>query len=135
MKIKNVTGDPLQSKAEALAIIVKDNFELTKSGKKVDAVLKGKLKSELEASHFKIRKRNSLLFYTGQETPARIFFVAVEDDSEPSTTLLREAAFTAARKAAAHKLRTLTIAFDPVKDSEVQAIAEGCLLADYQYTQ
>jgi leucyl aminopeptidase len=135
MKIKSVIGGPVQPKTEALAILVKDNFELTKSGKKVDALFKGKLKSELESSHFQIRKKNALLLYTGFESPARILFVAVKNNSEPSTTLLREAAFVAVRKAAAHKLRTLTIAFDPLKDSEVQAIAEGCLLADYQYNQ
>jgi leucyl aminopeptidase len=133
MKIKHVTDNPEDVRADAIAILVRENYELSKSGARLNAHLKGKLKDELESAHFQVRKRNALLFYPGLETPARILCVAAKKSSEPSTDTLRQAAFVAARQANAKGLRTLAIAFDPSKDSEVQAIAEGCWLAGYQY--
>ena len=135
MKIKHVTDDPVHIQADAIAVLVRDNYELTKSGSKLNAFLKGYLKRELESTHFTVRKRNSLLLYTGSDSPSRVLCVAVKKNGEPSTDMLREAAYIASRQAALRGLSSLTIAFDPSKDSEVQAIAEGSLLAGYQYVR
>lgn len=135
MKIKQITDDPTQVRADAIAVLVRDNYELTKSGTKLNTVLKGQLKKELESTHFLVKKRNSSFIYTGIDVPSRILCVAAKNSDEPATDALREAAFVAVRQATARGLRSLAIAFDPSKDSEVQAIAEGSWLAGYQYVR
>lgn len=133
MKIRNETQDPLSIHADAYAILVHEQHELTQSGRKANALLKGSLKNELKAARFQVHKRNSLLFYTGQDSPARIICVAVRKEEEPYSGALREAAFAAVQLASSHGLRTLAIAFDPAGEAETKAIAEGSLLASYQY--
>ena len=44
MKIKHVTADPVDVRADAIAVLVRDNYELTKSGSKLNTFLKGHLK-------------------------------------------------------------------------------------------
>jgi leucyl aminopeptidase len=132
MKITNSDQDPFTISADAYAILVHDEHELTRSGVKANSLLKGNLKSELTNTRFHVRKRNSLLFYTGLNSPSRIICVAIKKE-EPSSAALREAAFTAVRAASSHGLTTLVLAFDPVKESETQAVAEGALLASYQF--
>ena len=73
--------------------------------------------------------------YTGADSPARVLCVAVKKNGEPSYGMLREAAFIASRQASLRGLSSADFAFDPSKDSEIQAIAEGSFLAAYQYVR
>ena len=132
MKITNSDQNPFSIGADAHAILVHDEQNLTRSGDKANSLLKGNLKSELKSTKFQIRKRNSLLYYTGLDSPSRIICVAIKNE-QPYSVALREAAFTAVKAACSHGLNSLVLAFDFVKEPETQAVAEGALLASYQY--
>lgn len=132
MKITNSDRAPFTISADAHAVLVHDEHELTRSGDKANSLLKGNLKNELKNTKFQIRKRNSFLFYTGLDSPSRIICIAIKKE-DPYSVALREAAFTAVRTACSHGLTTLVLAFDSVKESETQAVAEGAWLASYQY--
>ncbi|MCI0615438.1 hypothetical protein L0244_20810, partial [bacterium] len=132
MKITNSNHDPFRIGADAHAILVHDEQEFTRSGDKANSLLKGNLKSELKTTKFQIRKRNSLLYYTGLDLPSRIICVAIKKE-EPYSVALREAAYTAVKAACSHGLSSLALAFDSGNESETQAVTEGALLASYQY--
>src|SRR5262245_36930070 len=132
MKITNTDRDPFSIRADAHAILIRDEHQLTRSGDKANSLLKGNLKQELQSAKFQIRKRNSLLYYTSLDSPSRIICVALKKE-EPYSVALREAAFTAVKAACSHGLSTLVLAFDSGNESETEAVAEGALLASYQY--
>jgi leucyl aminopeptidase len=132
MKITNSNQDPFSIRADAHAVLVQDEHQLTRSGEKANFLLKGNLKKELTSTKFPVRKRSTLLYYTGLDSPSRIICIAIKKE-DPYSSALREAAFTAVRAASSHGLTTLVLAFDSVNESETQAVVEGALLASYQF--
>lgn len=130
--LKLTDKSPLGAGADAVALLVKKGYELTGMGEEMNRKLDGVLQRVLREQAFLIKDGNSLVYYAEKPAPGKIILVACRDD-RLKTGPLREAAYVAARAAQNHGVKQLALAFDPMEDSEVQAIGEGAMLAGYRF--
>lgn len=121
---------PPQIHSDAVAILVKKNYELTDSGEKIDQSLNGLVLRTLREQSFLVKKGNTLTCYTNQTNPKKVIVVAFED-TQDRRTALREAAYAAAKAAEKRGIGRLAMAFDQMSD--LQAMGEGALLAGYKF--
>ena len=121
-------------KADGLGILVTEGNQLTPSGSQVDGMLRGQVARTLRAEAFRVKPRNVLVYYTPKTGFKKVLCTALPG-KERTLSALREAAFDCAKTAARKGIRKLALAFDPADALEVQAIAEGALLATYTYEE
>ena len=133
------TSSPAAARAEALVVYA---FEGARS---VEGLPAGRLRKELDAvlldEGFRAKRGRTLLYHTSGRHPARRVVVAGlgrKDDADLDA--LRTASASAARRAAAAAVRTLTFAPPPEAGFEgrsaeerVRAVAEGFLLGSYRF--
>lgn len=125
--------DPRSLKGDALAILVLNHYQWTRTGKLLDAEADNQFSKALQMDSFQVKRKNVSVLYTGQTPLKRLFVTAFPADGASRTTELRIAAFATTRLAQNRGVRNLAIAFDPKNKAEVQAIAEGALLAGYEF--
>lgn len=120
--------------ADAIIVLANKDLSLTDSGKKLDQQLKKALSRALSKDQFQALPGRTFLFYNETQNPSRVF-VAASATFTTRLSGLREAACLATRAASKRGAKKLVIAFDPENEDELQAIAEGALLAGYQYQE
>ncbi len=130
-RISLSTQDPAQISTEAIAVLVLPEYRLTPSGIKVDQASGQGFKQTLREESFQIKPGRVFVYYPGMKV-RRILAAACPGEGK-RTTDLREAAYASARAAQQHGVVDLALAFDPRSEQEIQAVAEGALLATYRY--
>jgi leucyl aminopeptidase len=122
----------LQWDTGAIAFLVESGNKLTTTGKKLNAEHENALAKILLDESFLVQSGRSLVYYANSGKAKKLIAVALPDHRS-RVAGLREAAYAAARTAQQHGIVNLGIAFDPKNADEIQAIAEGALLATYRY--
>ena len=116
----------------AVAILALRGNALTPSGLELDAELRGAISKNLKKEAFVLRRQNTTVYYTGGRRSPRVILAAFPG-KDSRMNELREASYATIRVAQQKSLKQIGLAFDPQNDDEVQAIAEGALLATYSY--
>jgi leucyl aminopeptidase len=117
---------------DAIAILALPDSALTPSGMELDS-RQGGLISRIRAEEaFVVKRQHASVVYAGSNQPKRIILTSFPG-KDPRSNELREAAYAAVRSAIQKNLSQIGLAFDPQNDQEVQAIAEGALLAAYKF--
>lgn len=121
-------------KADAVGILVAEGNQFTPSGSQVDGLLRGQIARTLRSEAFRVKPRNILVYYAPGAGFKKVLCVAIPG-KERTLSAIREAAYDCVKRAAKHGIKKLALAFDPADAGEVQAIAEGALLATYRYDE
>jgi leucyl aminopeptidase len=127
--VKFWKGNP---ELDAIAILALPGNGLTPSGMELDSHQKGLISKIREQEAFIVKRQHASVVYTGNKQARRIILTSFPGKDFRSTEL-REAAYAAVRSALQKNLGQIGLAFDPQKDEEIQAIAEGALLATYKF--
>lgn len=125
--------DPRALKGDALAILVLNHYQWTRTGKLLDAEAENQFSKALHEDSFQVKRKNISVLFTGRNPVKRLFVTAFPVDTTSRANELRIAAFASTRLAQNRGVRNFVIAFDPKNNAEVQAIAEGALLAGYEF--
>jgi leucyl aminopeptidase len=127
--VKFWKGEP---EMDAISILALPGEALTPTGLKLDAKGRGNITRMRKEENFLVKRQNAAIYYVGNGRIPRILLAAFPG-KDKRTIELREAAYAAVRVAQQRGLRQIGLAFDPDGDEEIQAIAEGSLLACYSF--
>ncbi|MCI0412495.1 leucyl aminopeptidase [bacterium] len=115
-----------------MAILALPGNALTPAGLKFDAQTKGAISRLRKEEAFLVKWQHAAVYYTGNKKIPRIILTSFPG-KDLRANELREAAYSAVRSAQQKSLRQISLAFDPQNEQEVQAIAEGSILASYSF--
>ncbi len=117
---------------DAVAILALSGNAFTPSGLELDAERQGEISRLRAEEAFLVKRQHAAVFYTGDRKVRRIILTSFPG-KDLRTNELREAAYATVQAAQKKNLRQILLAFDPLNDQEVQAIAEGSILASYSF--
>ena len=121
------------AKVDAVAVLALRDYAFTPSGMELDGRLKT-IRRTLEQEDFRIVRRNATLLYTGNARLPRVI-VSSFPGKDSRATELREAAYAAVQLAHQRNMKSIAVRYDPQDDAEIQAIAEGAVLAGYSFVR
>ena len=117
---------------DAIAILALPGSALSPSGIDLDSQQRGLITRSREQEAFVVKRQHASVFYTTDKQSRRIILTSFPGIDQRGNEL-REAAYAAVRIAEQKHLAQIGLAFDPQNALEVQAIAEGALLASYSF--
>lgn len=117
---------------DAISTLALPGNALTPAGVELDARQKGAITRLRQEEAFRVMRGHASMFYTGNKALPRVILTSFPG-KESRADELREASYAAVQVAHQRNLRHVALLFDPVNDMEVQAIAEGALLAGYSF--